>query len=132
MHMPASKAGTTKRVARILPEAGTDESATIRANGAAVTVLERDSSAVRPGTGSATWSDRIVRPAELCALVYSKAVNPSGGKDTMKWPILRSVTAWLFIALVALFLTHPSAEPPSAFDGPLPLPAELEPLLPLP
>jgi len=50
----------------------------------------------------------------------------------MKWPMLRSVAAWLFIALVALFLTHPSTEPPSAFEGPLPLPAELEPLLPLP
>jgi hypothetical protein len=50
----------------------------------------------------------------------------------MKWPMLRSAFAWLFIAFVALFLTHPSAEPPSAFEGPLPLPAELEPILPLP
>jgi hypothetical protein len=50
----------------------------------------------------------------------------------MKWPMFRSAFAWLFIALVALFLTHPSAEPPSAFEGPLPLPAELEPLLPPP
>ena len=43
---------------------------------------------------------------------------------------LRQVIAWAFIALVALFLTHPTAEQQSAFDGPLPLPAELEPLLP--
>ena len=43
---------------------------------------------------------------------------------------LRQVIAWAFIALVALFLTHPTAEQQSVFDGPLPLPAELEPLLP--
>ena len=69
MHMPASKAGTTKRVARILPEGRTDESARIRANWAAVTMLKRDSSAGPPKAGSATWSNRNVRPAELCALV---------------------------------------------------------------
>lgn len=39
---------------------------------------------------------------------------------------LRSVIVWLFIALVALFLTKPSAEPRSAFMNPLPLPAELQ------
>jgi hypothetical protein len=33
--------------------------------------------------------------------------------------------AWLFIALVALFLTQPDDEPRSRFDRPLPLPAEL-------
>lgn len=43
----------------------------------------------------------------------------------------RGSAAWLFIALVALFLTHPTAQQHSVFDGPLPLPAELEPLLPL-
>jgi hypothetical protein len=37
---------------------------------------------------------------------------------------LRNVIVWIFIALVALFLTHPSS-PASAFDAPLPLPAEL-------
>jgi hypothetical protein len=37
-------------------------------------------------------------------------------------PSLRSVVAWLFIALVALFLT----EQHSLFDGPVPLPAALE------
>ncbi|MFC5513152.1 hypothetical protein ACFPOU_18790 [Massilia jejuensis] len=42
------------------------------------------------------------------------------------------LAAWLFIALVALFLTHPTAEQHSVFEGPLPLPAELEPLLPAP
>ena len=42
---------------------------------------------------------------------------------------LRHLVAWAFIALVALFLTHP-AEQHSVFDGPLPLPAGLEPLLP--
>ena len=39
--------------------------------------------------------------------------------------ILRAVVVWLFIALVALFLTHPSTEPPSRFERPIPLPAEL-------
>jgi hypothetical protein len=38
---------------------------------------------------------------------------------------LRNIVAWAFIALVALFLTHPSAEPVSFFDKPIPLPAEL-------
>ena len=37
---------------------------------------------------------------------------------------LRNVVVWLFIALVALFLTHPSS-PASAFDAPVPWPAEL-------
>jgi len=37
---------------------------------------------------------------------------------------LRNVVVWLFIALVALFLTHPSS-PASAFDTPVPWPAEL-------
>ena len=37
---------------------------------------------------------------------------------------LRNVIVWLFIALVALFLTHPSS-PASAFDAPVPWPAEL-------
>jgi hypothetical protein len=37
---------------------------------------------------------------------------------------LRNVIVWLFIALVALFLTHPSS-PVSAFDAPVPWPAEL-------
>jgi hypothetical protein len=39
-------------------------------------------------------------------------------------PSLRSVIVWLFIALVALFLTHPSS-PGSVFDAPVPWPAEL-------
>lgn len=43
---------------------------------------------------------------------------------------LRSAFAWFFIVLVALFLTQPAAEQRSVFDGPLPLPAEIEPLLP--
>jgi hypothetical protein len=40
-------------------------------------------------------------------------------------PSLRNVVVWLFIALVALFLTHPSDAPASAFDAPVPWPAEL-------
>jgi hypothetical protein len=48
----------------------------------------------------------------------------------MKLSMLRSTIAWIFIALVALFLTQPATEGASVFDGPLPLPAELEPLLP--
>ena len=47
---------------------------------------------------------------------------------------LRQAIAWAFIALVALFFTHPITHPAAAqgsvFDGPLALPAELEPLLP--
>ncbi|TFW29098.1 hypothetical protein [Massilia horti] len=39
---------------------------------------------------------------------------------------VRSVIAWLFIALVALFLTHPGGEPPSIYDKPLPMPPGLE------
>ena len=39
-------------------------------------------------------------------------------------PSLRNVVVWLFIALVALFLTHPSS-PGSVFDAPVPWPAEL-------
>lgn len=38
---------------------------------------------------------------------------------------VRSVIVWVFIALVALFLTHPSSEPPSVFSKPIPMPAEL-------
>ena len=37
---------------------------------------------------------------------------------------LRNVVVWLFIALVAMFLTQPS-NPASAFDAPVPWPAEL-------
>lgn len=46
--------------------------------------------------------------------------NPEGGVATA----LRNVVVWLFIALVALFLTIPS-DPPSIFDKPLPMPTEL-------
>lgn len=46
--------------------------------------------------------------------------NPEGGGAAT----LRNVVVWLFIALVAMFLTIPS-EPPSIFDKPLPMPAEL-------
>jgi len=45
-------------------------------------------------------------------------------------PRLRSAFAWFFIILVALFLTQPTAEQYSVFDGPVPLPADIEPLLP--
>lgn len=38
---------------------------------------------------------------------------------------LRNVIVWVFIALVAAFLTHPSAGPRSALDTPVPWPAEL-------
>jgi hypothetical protein len=38
---------------------------------------------------------------------------------------LRNVIVWLFIALVAAFLTHPSGGPRSMFDAPVPWPAEL-------
>jgi hypothetical protein len=38
---------------------------------------------------------------------------------------LRNVIVWLFIALVAIFLTKPAGEPRSLFEEPVPLPAEL-------
>jgi hypothetical protein len=38
---------------------------------------------------------------------------------------LRSIIVWVFIALVAVFLTQPSAGPLSASDTPVPWPAEL-------
>jgi hypothetical protein len=38
---------------------------------------------------------------------------------------LRNIIVWLFIALVALFLTKPDPEPRSFFDHPVPMPAEL-------
>jgi hypothetical protein len=38
---------------------------------------------------------------------------------------LRNVIVWLFIALVALFLTKPAGEPPSIFEKPLPMPQEM-------
>ena len=38
---------------------------------------------------------------------------------------LRSVVAWIFIALVALFLTHPAGGPPGAPELQVPWPAEL-------
>jgi hypothetical protein len=38
---------------------------------------------------------------------------------------IRHVVVWVFIALVAAFLTQPSGAPSSAFDAPVPWPAEL-------
>ena len=38
---------------------------------------------------------------------------------------LRNVIVWVFIALVAAFLTQPAGAPASAFDAPVPWPAEL-------
>jgi hypothetical protein len=38
---------------------------------------------------------------------------------------LRNVIVWLFIALVAGFLTTPAGAPHSFFDKPLPMPAEM-------
>jgi hypothetical protein len=38
---------------------------------------------------------------------------------------LRNVIVWLFIALVAAFLTKPAGEPHSFFDKPLPMPSEM-------
>jgi hypothetical protein len=37
----------------------------------------------------------------------------------------RNVIVWLFIAIVATFLTKPAGEPSSFFDKPLPMPAEM-------
>jgi hypothetical protein len=38
---------------------------------------------------------------------------------------LRNAVSWIFIALVALFLTHPSGGPYSAYGMQVPWPAEL-------
>jgi len=38
---------------------------------------------------------------------------------------LRNIVVWLFIALVATFLTQPSGDARSRFDAPVPWPAEL-------
>lgn len=38
---------------------------------------------------------------------------------------LRNIVVWVFIALVAMFLTNPSGGPFSASDTPVPWPAEL-------
>jgi len=38
---------------------------------------------------------------------------------------LRNVVVWVFIALVAAFLTQPASTSSSAFDAPVPWPAEL-------
>ena len=38
---------------------------------------------------------------------------------------LRNVIVWVFIALVAMFLTHPSGGPTGRSDTPVPWPAEL-------
>lgn len=38
---------------------------------------------------------------------------------------LRNVIVWVFIALVALFLTKPAGEPHSLFDKPVAMPAGL-------
>lgn len=39
---------------------------------------------------------------------------------------LRNVIVWLYIVLVALFLTNPAGEPRSIYDKPLPMPAGVE------
>ena len=101
MHMPGSDTGTTKWVARILPEGRTDESTTNGCLREAPPVRKRDSSAA--------------------GYVCPRATLPT---------LPRQAIAWAFIAPVALFLTHPTAEQQSVFDEPFPPPAELEPLLP--
>jgi hypothetical protein len=47
--------------------------------------------------------------------------DPMGGTTAS----LRNIIVWVFIAVVALFLTHPAGEPRSGFDRPVPWPAEL-------
>ncbi len=48
----------------------------------------------------------------------------AGDKPVEGMGASRTIVAWIFIALVALFLTQPSDQI-SVFDAPLPLPAEL-------
>jgi hypothetical protein len=63
------------------------------------------------------WTGSIMNLANFCrrVIIGDQVVAPGASTG---FP-------WLFIALVALFLTHPDAEPRSHFDRPLPLPAEL-------
>lgn len=49
----------------------------------------------------------------------------AGDQVTDRAASLRNVIVWVFIALVALFLTQPSGGPGSAFDAPVPWPLEL-------
>jgi hypothetical protein len=58
--------------------------------------------------------------ANFCRRVVIGDKAVSGGASAQ-----RTGAPWLFIALVALFLTQPDAGPRSYFDRPLPLPAEL-------
>lgn len=61
----------------------------------------------------------IVKPSDfLRRLIHGD--NPEGGGAAT----LRNLVVWLFIALVATFLTIPT-DPPSIFDKPLPMPAEI-------
>jgi hypothetical protein len=50
----------------------------------------------------------------------------SGDEVTGGTPVSpRNVIVWVFIALVAVFLTQPSGGPRSMFDTPVPWPTEL-------
>ena len=53
----------------------------------------------------------------LKRLIYGDNATDGGAAN------MRNIIVWAFIALVALFLTHP--EQVSFFDKPIPLPAEL-------
>jgi hypothetical protein len=72
------------------------------------------------GSAKSLWTGSIMNFANFCRRVIIGDQAVSGGASGQ-----RTGAAWLFIALVALFLTHPDAEPRSYFDRPLPLPAEL-------
>ncbi len=57
----------------------------------------------------------IVKPSDFFRRLIT-GDHPEGGAAAV-----RNVIVWLFIALVATFLTVPS-DPPSIFDKPLPMP----------
>ena len=56
---------------------------------------------------------------------YLKRLFSGDSADGGTAASLRNIVVWAFIALVALFLTHPSGGPFSASDTPVPWPAEL-------
>jgi hypothetical protein len=74
----------------------------------------------------ASQEKRLV--AEIIVKILSKYLKRliSGDDVTGSNPAsLRNIVVWVFIALVATFLTQPSGDARSRFDAPVPWPAEL-------
>ena len=65
-------------------------------------------------------ADHIVKIPDFFKRLAPGARTPNGRAGGA-----HGVVIWLFIALVALFLTHPGGAPTSVFGAPIPLPPEL-------